>query len=161
MKNFSIFLIFLSLFPIIFSQDFAEVNAKFQSLNDEVRSSFQVFLEEAQNYVEKLNSALASLPSFAQFLDPLPTIIEDFKDIDFPYFEDIKTCDDLKLRNSSTFLLNTKFFFTDWDFSVIWERLVKVNENIVGEYWANKSFVDESVKNFRDIIERKKVSENF
>lgn len=134
-------------------QDFAEINENFHQLNDKLRSISKTFEEKLENYLKNLITTLEIFPSMTHQISDMKALINEQKAIKFPFFDDLKSCDDLKLRNASTFLSFKHFSFTDQDEGKAFNKLVEIYNSIYKSYKNNQKEIDEKMKNFLGVLD--------
>lgn len=100
-------------------EEIAKINDKSHHMNNKIQNISKILITELESYFNNLTLALKNVSedhilSF-HISDKLPKVIEAYKALNFQYLEDLKTCDDLKLKNASFFLKFNKFKFVEYE----------------------------------------------
>lgn len=154
MKLSTIFFIFASIFLKVSCEveDFKEINEKFQALNDELRDGFKTFIEKLEPYVKNVVTALEPFSNMTELTSKLSKNLDDFKALNFPFYDDLKSCDDLKLRNASTFPERNKFEFMRLDFASSWSEFMNILSEINKKYKKDKEEIELKARNFDEVL---------
>lgn len=120
--------IFSLLICVLSSSNFDQINEYFHHFNDDLHNTSSIFMEIFDKYCTKLIQAMKKVSiikddmnhdvnklKFKEFSFLLSLALERFKQINFPYFDDLNSCDDLKLLNATTFLSENMFSHSFFD----------------------------------------------
>lgn len=97
------------------SQSSKNLNDEFHLINENLRNISSLFISKLDDYHEHLKSMFQNVPKLLAILPNLRYILKKYKSIDLQYLEDLKSCDDIKLRYASFFIKNNKFELVEYD----------------------------------------------
>lgn len=159
MTRFGLILIFVLTLVKISSQfNLDEINAEFQKFNESFRNAHATNLRVLDDFFEKLRSAIKPIPEVIKLSGAVYVIITRLDRIFIPYIETLKSCDDLKLRNSSSFVEFNQFYFTAVDVSDCKDKFERNLAIVRGEFEKSKSKYEDTVKDFADAVNTTLVS---
>lgn len=75
--------------------DFAELNNHHRQFIDKLRLLLKEFIETLETYSKNLISAVEKVPNTSEDISNLKFVVEKFKTLNYEYFEEVKSCDDL------------------------------------------------------------------
>lgn len=104
--------------------NFVDINEKFRLYNRNLQNVSKIYITELENYYERVITTFETYPEMKPYVEIIPKVVEGYKSSNFPYFDDIKSCDDLKVRNSSTFLIQNEYRIAYFDEQIwAWNKL--------------------------------------
>lgn len=147
MKLLTTFFISFSFFlQISCETDFKEINKKLQALNDELCNESSTSLDTLESFAKNLVAALADNPSMSIHISKLEALAAEYKAISWPFFENLKTCKDLKLQVSSTLVHYNKLKFTKLKNKAITYKFSKIYLGIQGFLSKNRTSMNDKVR---------------
>lgn len=157
MIRFGVVLIFLLTFLKFSSQtNLDEINAEFKKFDDNAKNAERAMTWVLDDFSEKLKTS--QIKELVSLAGGALQAVQELKKVYRPTIDELNSCDDLKLKNSTSFVQFNFFHFAYVDVNDYKGKLERHLAVIREEFERNKTTDEEKVKEFEETVNASLVS---